>query len=99
QAQLARLILSVGSTKPAEQPDIVRDRYVDHTPPALLSLSVDSPANGAVLDTTTATISGKTVAGARVSVASTAVELGGATVKATTKADSAGNFSLDVALG
>jgi glucan 1,4-alpha-glucosidase len=99
QAQLARLILSAGSTRPAEQPDIVRDRYVDHTPPALLSLSVDSPADGAVLDTTTATITGKTVAGARVSVASTAVELGGATVKATTKADSAGTFSLDIALG
>jgi glucoamylase len=104
QAQLARLILSVGAhgtgvAKPVEQPAIVRARYVDHGPPGLLPLTVNAPADGTVLDTTTATVTGTTAPAARVSVAAAAVELGGATVKASTTADSSGQFSLTVGLG
>jgi len=99
QAQLARLILSVDATRPAEQPGIVRARYVDRGPPGQLSLTVDSPANGSVTDARTVTVTGRTAPGARVAVAAAAVELTGATVKASTRADDAGGFSLDVSLG
>ena len=99
QAQLARLILSVGGTRPAEQPVIVRARYVDHGPPGLLPLTVDSPANDTVTDARTVTVTGRTSPGARVAVAAAAVELTGATVKASTRADGGGRFSVEVALG
>lgn len=99
QAQLARLILSLGSGRPAEQPEIVRARYVDRGPPGLLPLVVSSPADGLVTDARTVTVTGQTAPGAVVAVAAAAVELTGATVKASTQADRDGRFTLEVGLG
>jgi carbohydrate-binding DOMON domain-containing protein len=60
---------------------------------------VESPANGAVIDARTVTVSGQAAPDARVAVAAASVELTGATVKASTRADGAGRFSVDVTLG
>jgi glucoamylase len=99
QAQEARLTLSAGHTTPAEQPGIVRARYVDHAPPAKLTVTITAPADGTDTNDATTTVTGTTTAGATVTIASTPTDTGGATVRTTTTAGSDGSFSATVPLG
>jgi glucoamylase len=102
QAQQARLTLSVGAGRPVEQPDIVRARYVDadsRIAPAALPVTVTSPADGAVAPGRTVTVTGTTVAGARVVVASTPTDVTAPTARATTTATASGAFSVTVPVG
>ncbi len=98
QAQEARLTLSIGSEHPAEQPDIVRARYVDQTPPAALAVTVSAPADGTSTDAASVQVSGTTVAGATVTVAATPVDTAGTTIRVTTTAAGDGSFAATVGL-
>jgi glucan 1,4-alpha-glucosidase len=99
QAQEARLTLSAGRTTPAEQPGIVRARYVDRAPPAKLTVTVTAPADGTDTNDATTTVTGTTTAGATVTIASTPTDTGGATARTTTTAAGDGSFSATVPLG
>jgi glucoamylase len=99
QAQQSRLILSLGGgTRPAEQPDIVRARYVDHAPPAALAVAVTSPADGSLTPAASTQVTGTAPAGSTVTVAATPVDLAGDTTRVTTTANSTGVFTATVAL-
>ncbi|MFI7589835.1 glucodextranase DOMON-like domain-containing protein [Spongisporangium articulatum] len=96
QAQQVRLTLSLaGGTRPLEQPDAVRARYLP-TAPGAAPVTVTAPADGAVVTTATVPITGTTTPGATVDVASTAVDTGGASSTVTVKAAADGSFSATV---
>src|SRR3954454_5773685 len=98
QAQEARLALSIGHDRPAEQPEIVRARYVDQAPPGNLLTTITSPADGSSTQDASVDVTGTTAAGATVTVASTPVEIPGPTTRATTTAAQDGSFSVTVPL-
>jgi glucoamylase len=98
QAQEARLTLSIGHSTPLEQPDIVRARYVQHAPPAALPLTITSPAPGTLTPNTTIQVSGKTAAGATVTLASTPTEIVANPGLITTTAGADGSYSATVPL-
>jgi glucoamylase len=96
QAQQVRLTQSLsGAPRPVEQPDIVRARYLPQPPPAA-PVEVTAPAEGAQLATPTVEVTGSTVPGATVDIASTAVDTGGATSIVTVQAGADGAFSATV---
>src|SRR2546430_5760297 len=99
QAQQVRLTLSLGAGKPVEQPEIVRDRYVEDGPPGALALTVDSPADGTVTPGSTAHLTGATAPGARVAVSTSPTDVGAPTTTVAATADGTGHFAVDVALG
>jgi glucoamylase len=98
QAQQVRLTQSLAGGAgpvPVEQPDIVRDRYQPQ-PPAEAPVTVTAPAEGAQVTTSTVEVTGSTVPGATVDIASTAVDTGGTTAIVTTQAGADGSFSATV---
>jgi glucoamylase len=97
QAQQVRLTLSLvgGSARPVEQSDIVRDRYQPQ-PPGQAPVEVTAPADGAQVSTPTVEVTGTTVPGATVDIASTATDTGGATSVVTVQAGPDGAFSATV---
>ncbi len=96
QAQQVRLTLSLGgSLVPVEQPDIVRARYQPR-PPGEAPVVVTAPADGAQVNTPTVEVTGTTVPGATVDIASTATDTGGATSVVTVEAGPDGAFSATV---
>jgi glucoamylase len=101
QAQQARLTLSFAPSahgRPAEQPDIVRARYVDHAPPAAAPVSVTAPADGSSTNATTTTLTGTTTAGATVTVAATPLDVAGDTARVSVTAGASGAFTVTVPL-
>ena len=98
QAQLVRLALSLGSSRPVEQPAVVRDRYVDHAPPAALPLTVTAPADGTVTPQSSTVVSGITAPGAQVSASAAPTDVAGLATTVGTTADGSGGFSLTVPL-
>ncbi len=94
QAQELRLISSIGAGRPVEQPDITRTRYVEHHQ-AEAPLTVTAPDDGTQVSADHTTVSGTTVTGALVDVASTASITGDSTT-VETKAGTDGRFSVDV---
>jgi glucoamylase len=98
QAQQVRLTQSLrgtGAAAPIEQPDIVRARY-QPTPPAAAPVTVTAPADGAQVATAIVEVTGSTVPGATVDVASTATDTGGATSIVTVQAGPDGRFAATV---
>ncbi len=95
QAQYARLALALGAGHDLETPRIVSARYVTNGMPGSLPLTVDSPADGTHVDTSTVTVSGTTAAGARVD-AEAEPSTGGAAASESTTADGTGAWSLSV---
>ncbi|HET8602243.1 MAG TPA: glucodextranase DOMON-like domain-containing protein, partial [Segeticoccus sp.] len=98
QAGELRLIASLGSDRPVEQPSITRSRYVVHgqAQRSAVPVQVTSPADGAEVDQATTTVTGTTAPGATVDVASTAVDTGGDSRTVETTAGADGAFSVDV---
>jgi glucoamylase len=99
QSQQVRLILSLGTGRPVEQPGIVRARYVDRTAPAALPVTITAPADGAVIPGGTATIAGRSTPGARVTIAGTPTDVNAPTSTVTTTAGRTGTFRATVAVG
>ncbi|WP_327584161.1 glycoside hydrolase family 15 protein [Nonomuraea sp. NBC_00507] len=93
QAQALRLILSLGSTRPVEQPDVVRRRYVDRGMPQAAPLTVAAPADGSAVAGTSVTVAGSTAPGARVDVAATPIDTGAPTRIVSVRAASDGAFT------
>jgi len=93
QAQYIRLARAVDAGRLVEQPGEVRSRYVDHTPPAAVPVTVSAPDS---VETATATVTGTAPAGSTVEVSATATDAGGATTVVSTKASAAGTFTARV---
>ncbi|NJP97417.1 glucan 1,4-alpha-glucosidase [Nonomuraea sp. FMUSA5-5] len=91
QAQVVRLVLSLGSTRPVEQPDVVRRRYAD--PPQAAPLTVTAPADGTAVPGTSVAVTGTTVPGARVEVAATPVDTGAPTQVVSVRGGADGAFT------
>jgi glucoamylase len=98
QAELVRLTLSLDQRAPVEQPSIVRDRYVDHAPPAAVPVTVTAPADGAVTATGSTTVTGTTRPGAQVTIAATPTDVANPSTTVTTTADRQGRFTATVPL-
>ncbi|HEY7007560.1 MAG TPA: glucodextranase DOMON-like domain-containing protein [Jatrophihabitantaceae bacterium] len=95
QAQQVRLITDLGAGRITDRPDITADRYVTHTPPAAVSVTIATPTAGANVSDST-TVSGTTAPGAHVVVSSIATNVVGSNTVATTTAGSDGSYSVDV---
>ncbi|MGP3956796.1 glucodextranase DOMON-like domain-containing protein [Nonomuraea sp. 3N208] len=93
QAQALRLILSLGSTRPVEQPDVVRRRYVARGMPQAPPLTVTAPADGTAVAGTSVTVEGSTAPGARVDVAATPIDTGAPTQIVSVLAGPSGAFT------
>lgn len=96
QAQLSRLVLSLGAGRPVETPSIVADRYVRSAPPAAAPLTVTAPADGLTVTTTSTPVTGTTAPGATVDILSTPLDLPGDTARVTVRASASGAFSATV---
>jgi glucoamylase len=110
QSEQVRLTLSLGTSgsrstvagagsaagTPVEQPAVVRDRYVDHAPPAAVPVTVSAPADGTVTGGSSVAVSGTTAPGAAVSVAATPADVTGSTTTVPVTADAAGHFTASV---
>ncbi|MFC4907578.1 glucodextranase DOMON-like domain-containing protein [Actinomadura gamaensis] len=92
QAQQARLTLALGTGRPVEQPDIVRARYADHGTPKAAPLTLTAPDDGSSVNGTTVTVRGTTAPSARVDIAATPVDTGGATQTVSVTAGADGSF-------
>jgi glucoamylase len=93
QAQEVRLILSVASGHPAEQPAVVRQRYAAHGMPSAAPLTITAPADGAAIAGTSVTVQGTTVPGARVDVSATPTDTGAPAQVVSVRAGSDGGFT------
>ncbi|MGP4098575.1 glucodextranase DOMON-like domain-containing protein [Nonomuraea sp. KM90] len=91
QAQVVRLVLSLGSTRPVEQPDVVRRRYA--TMPQAAPLTVTAPADGTAVPGSSVAVEGTTAPGARVDLAATPIDTGAPTRVVSVRAGSDGAFS------
>ncbi|MET8866878.1 glucodextranase DOMON-like domain-containing protein [Nonomuraea sp. NPDC004580] len=92
QAQVVRLILSLGGTRPVEQPDVVRRRYV--TMPRTTPLTVTAPADGTAVTGASVPVTGTAAPGARVEVAATPIDTGAPTRTVSVRAGADGAFSV-----
>ncbi|SEF78393.1 glucoamylase [Nonomuraea solani] len=88
QAQVVRLILSLGGTRPVEQPDVVRRRYATMPQAAPLTVTAPPDATG-----TEAAVEGTTVPGARVDLAATPIDTGAPTQVVSVRAAANGAFT------
>ncbi len=69
QAQYLRLVRDLQSNTVLDQPGITRTRYVRNGAPAVVPLSISSPAPGASIATATTAVTGTTTPGAVVEIA------------------------------
>jgi C-terminal binding-module, SLH-like, of glucodextranase/Glycosyl hydrolases family 15 len=99
QAQELRLILDIGAGRALEQPSITADRYVNHAPPASVPISITAPAAGAVIESSSVTMTGTTTPGAKVVIEATDTDTGPPSATATATAGADGSFSADVPIG
>jgi glucoamylase len=99
QAQELRLILALAAGHTVETPQFTRQRYVQHGPPGALPVTITAPVNGSTLAATSATVTGTTTPGARVSIESQDTTNGMPSSVLTTVAASDGSFSATVPIG
>ena len=95
QAQYARLALDESAGRDLETPAITTRRYVTHGMPGTLGLTITSPAAGATVIGSSATVTGTTAPGAHV-VADAVGASGGPAAVADTYAMRSGSFTLSV---
>lgn len=93
QAQQVRLILSVASGHPVEQPGVVRTRYAVHGMPSAAPLTVTTPADGTAVAGTSVTVEGTTLPGAQVDVAAAPTDTGAPAKVVSVRAGSDGGFT------
>jgi glucoamylase len=94
QAQELRLITDLSAGRITDRPDITTKRYVDHTPPASVAVSITSPASGTTVSGTT-TITGVTAPGAKVDVSAIGTDTVSSALASTT-ASGTGDYSVAV---
>jgi glucoamylase len=99
QAQELRLVTDLGTNRIGERPNITEARYVDHTAPGAVPVTLNGPTAGSTVESDTTTVSGTTAPGARVVIESTDVDTGAAASAVTTTAGASGSFSVTVPIG
>ena len=98
QSEYARLALAISTGRNLETPGIVTRRYITRGMPGMLPLTITSPADHQIIDSSTVTVTGTTAAGAQVVVEAVGAAGGAATVRSAV-ADSAGGWSVTVPTG
>jgi glucoamylase len=96
QAQEVRLIASLGAGRNVDTPAVTTARYVTHGPPGTLPVTITAPTDGSTLAVTSTTVTGKTAAGASVTIASADTTTGAPAAVTSTTAASDGSFSATV---
>ncbi|HEX9542392.1 MAG TPA: glucodextranase DOMON-like domain-containing protein [Streptosporangiaceae bacterium] len=99
QAQELRLILSIGAGHTLETPAVTTRRYVAHTPPGAIAITLTAPAPGTAITTATTAVTGTTVPGANVVVESLDTTTGAPSTTGTAVAAADGSFSVTVPVG
>jgi glucoamylase len=94
QAQEVRLIADLSAGRITDRPDITTDRYVRHTPPAAVPVTITAPTNGQSVSGSTA-VTGTTAPGARVVISAVGTDSNTSDVVATT-ASATGAYSATV---
>ena len=96
QAQEVRLIASLGTGRNVDTPAITTARYITRGAPGVLPVTITAPADGSTLAVTSTTVTGKTAAGASVTIASADTTTGAPAAVTSTTAASDGSFSATV---
>jgi glucoamylase len=96
QAQEVRLIASLGTGRNVDTPAVTTARYITHGAPGVLPVTITAPADGSTLAVTSTTVTGKTAAGASVTIASADTTTGAPAAVTSTTAASDGSFSATV---
>ena len=96
QAQELRLIAALGDGHTVETPDFTTQRFVAHGPPGPLGVTISAPASGAILASTTTTVTGTTAPGTAVAIEAQGTSTGAASTVSTTVAGGDGSFSANV---
>ena len=96
QAQEVRLIASLGAGRNVDTPAVTTARYITHGAPGMLPVTITAPAAGSTLAVTSTTVTGKTAAGASVTIASADTTTGAPAAVTSTTAASDGSFSATV---
>ena len=96
QAQEVRLIASLGAGRNVDTPAVTTARYITHGAPGMLPVTITAPADGSTLAVTSTTVTGKTAAGASVTIASADTTTGAPAAVTSTTAASDGSFSATV---
>jgi glucoamylase len=78
---------------------VTTQRYVAHTPPGAIAVTLTAPASGSAITTPTTAVTGTTVAGAQVVVESLDTTTGTPSTTGTAVAASDGSFSVTVPVG
>ena len=99
QAQELRLISDLGAGRALEQPKITADRYVRHTPPKAVPITLAAPANGSTIDGSSATVTGTTTPGANLVIEAADTDTGPPSTTVTATAGADGSFSAAVPIG
>src|SRR5271165_6241227 len=99
QAQELRLMVPLGTAATLETPFVTTQRYVAHTPPGALAVTLTAPAPGTAITTATTAVTGTTVPGAKVVVESVDTTTGAPSTTGTTVAAADGSFSVTVPVG
>jgi glucan 1,4-alpha-glucosidase len=98
QSEYARLALAISTGRNLETPGIVTHRYVTHGMPGSLPVTISSPSNHQIIDSSTVAVTGTTSPGAQVVVEAVGGAGGAATVRSAV-ADSSGGWSVTVPTG
>jgi len=94
QAQRLRLAADLRAGHVLDRPSVTTDRYVSRAAPGKVDVTVSAVASGA-----TASVTGKTVPGAEVSVQALATDTAGKAATASTTAGADGSYAVTVPLG
>ncbi|RSN12558.1 glucan 1,4-alpha-glucosidase [Nonomuraea sp. WAC 01424] len=95
QAQVVRLVSSLGSRRPAEQPEAVRDRYAAHGMPGETPLTVTAPADGSAGAGGSVSVRGTAAPGAFVDVQAAPVDVGAPARVVSVRAGADGAFTAE----
>jgi glucoamylase len=96
QAQELRLILSVGTGSNVDTPALTTKRYVTGGAPGALPVSIATPANGTLLATASATVTGTTAPKATVRIEAADTTTGATASVISTTAGKDGSYSVTV---
>ncbi len=92
-ASYVRLSTNIRTNSVSETPVDTTKRYIDNPPPAATTVTIDSPADGALIPNAPLTVSGTAAPGATVDVIAINIDNEGATASATATADGNGAYA------
>ncbi len=95
-ASFVRLSTNIRTNSVSETPQDTTTRYIDQAPPAATTVTIDSPADGALIPNAPLTVTGTASPGATVDVLAVNTDNEGAVAAGTATADGTGSYSVQL---